>query len=74
MLASLSLMIVLRVVKSQPRPGEEAQVESGEQKQNLARAGWDLLVGMFRTVFKRRTGWMTTCILLQLLAYTVINY
>ena len=71
MLASLSLMIVLRVVKSQPRPGEEPQVEPGEQKQNLARTGWDLLVGMFRTVFRRRSGWMTTCILLQLAAYTM---
>ena len=71
MLASLSLMIVLRVVKSQPRPGEEPQVESGEQKQNLARTGWDLLVGMFRTVVKRRQGWLRTCILLQLFAYTM---
>ena len=71
MLASLSLMIVLRVVKSQPRLGEEPQVESGEQKQNLARTGWDLLVGMFRTVVKRRQGWLRTCILLQLFAYTM---
>ena len=71
MLASLSLLIVLRVVKSPSGPEEGPQLETAEQKQSLARSAWDLLVGMFRTVFKRRSGWMTTCILLQLLAYTM---
>ena len=69
------MLIVLRTVKS-PSGSEEVaqvQVETVEQKQSLVRTSWDLLVGMFRTVFKKRSGWMTTCILLQLLAYTVIN-
>ena len=63
-------MIVLRAVKSQAGAAEEPQVEAVEQKQSFARSGWDLLVGMFRTVFKRRPGWMQLIILLQLLAYT----
>ena len=67
----MSLLIVLRVVRSQGDVEEDLEVETVEQKQNLAREGWDLLVGMFRTVFKRRPGWMTTCILLQLVAYTM---
>merc|ERR1719384_1501893 len=74
LLASLSLVIVLRAVKSQGGAEEEVEEEpqgdTVEQKQNLARTGWDLLVGMFRTVFKRRPGWMQVVILLQLLAYT----
>ena len=61
-------MIVLRVVKSHRAEEEE---EAVEQKEKLGKKTWDLLVGMFRTVFKRRSGWMTTCILLQLLAYTM---
>ena len=74
LLASLSLVIVLRAVKSQggaEEVEEEPQGDTVEQKQNLARTGWDLLVGMFRTVFKRRPGWMQVVILLQLLAYTM---
>ena len=67
----MSLLIVLRVVRSQGEVEEDLEMETGEQKQNLARESWDLLVGMFRTVFKRRSGWMTTCILLQLVAYTM---
>ena len=70
-LATVSLVIVLRVVRSPGGPQEELEVETTGEKQNFIRAGWDLLVGMFRTVFKRRSGWMTTCILLQLLAYTM---
>ena len=65
---------MLRAVKSQggaEEVEEEPQGDTVEQKQNLARTGWDLLVGMFRTVFKRRPGWMQVVILLQLLAYTM---
>ena len=49
----------------------EVEVETTGEKQNFVRAGWDLLVGMFRTVVKRRPGWLRTCILLQLFAYTM---
>ena len=56
---------MLRAVK--PPRQEEAETED----QSLGRKAWDLLVGMFRTVFQRRSGLMTTCILLQLLAYTM---
>ena len=45
-------------------------VETSEEKENLARTSWELLVGMFRTVVKRRPGWLRSCILLQLAAYT----
>ena len=62
---------MLRVVRAQGEVEEDLELETREQKQNLARESWDLLVGMFRTVFKRRPGWMTTCILLQLVAYTM---
>ena len=65
-LASLSLVIVLRAVQT----SQTVQQASG-QKQSLGRQSWDLVVGMFRTVFRRRSGWLTACILLQLLAYTM---
>ena len=65
LLASLSLLIVLRAVKL-PRQ-EEAETE----EQSVGSKAWNLLVGMFRTVFKKRSGLMTTCIMLQLLAYTM---
>ena len=65
-LASLSLVIVLRAVKT----SQTVQQASG-QNQSLGRQSWDLVVGMFRTVFRRRSGWLTACILLQLLAYTM---
>ena len=68
----MSLLIVLRVVRSQGGPREEEMevVETSEEKENLARTSWELLVGMFRTVVKRRPGWLRSCILLQLAAYT----
>ena len=69
-LASLSLLIVLKAVKS-PAPAPVVEEETCQLKQTLRRKAWDLLVGMFRTVFKKRSGWMTACILLQLLAYTM---
>ena len=69
-LASLSLLIVLRVVRS-PTPALEEEEEPSVGKESLARKAWDLLVGMFRTVLKRRAGWLRVCILLQLLAYTM---
>ena len=68
LLASLALLIVLRVVRA---PQQTVQPDSSEQKETLSRKAWDILVGMFRTVFKRRPGWMRTCIFLQLLAYTM---
>ena len=61
------MVIVLRAVKA-PSPEEE---ETEEQKESLSSKAWDLLMGMFKTVFKKRSGLMTTCILLQLLAYTM---
>ena len=70
----MSLLIVLRAVRSPAGADEELELEREDEKQNLARAGWDLLVGMFRTVFKSRPGWMTTCILLQLVAYTMVKF
>lgn len=61
------MVIVLRAVKA-PSLEEE---ETDEQKESLSSKAWDLLMGMFKTVFKKRSGLMTTCILLQLLAYTM---
>ena len=61
------MVIVLRAVKA-PSPEVE---ETEEQKESLSSKAWDLLMGMFKTVFKKRSGLMTTCILLQLLAYTM---
>ena len=60
-------MIVLRAVKAPSLEEEETE----EQKESLSSKAWDLLMGMFKTVFKKRSGLMTTCILLQLLAYTM---
>ena len=65
-LASLSLVIVLRAVQT-----SQTVQQVSQQKQSLGRQSWDLVVGMFRTVFRRRSGWLTACILLQLLAYTM---
>ena len=65
-LASLSLVIVLRAVKT-----SQTVQQASQQKQSLGRQSWDLVVGMFRTVFRRRSGSLTACILLQLLAYTM---
>ena len=56
---------MLRAVK--PPRQEEAETE----EQSIGSKAWNLLVGMFRTVFKKRSGLMTTCIMLQLLAYTM---
>ena len=61
------MMIVLRAVKAPSLEEEETE----EQKESLSSKAWDLLMGMFKTVFKKRSGLMTTCILLQLLAYTM---
>ena len=57
----------MRAVKSPSQ--EEEQPE--EQKESLSNKAWDLVEGMFKTVFKSRSGMMTPCILLQLLAYTM---
>ena len=68
----MSLVIVLRVVRwSDSEPEDELQLETTGEKENLVRAGWDLLVGMFKTVFKKRSGWLRAAILLQLVAYTM---
>lgn len=61
-------MIILRVVPapgSSPSPGERQGQESC-----VARLT-DLLLGMWRTLVKKRSGWTRLCILLQVLAYTL---
>ena len=74
-LSSLSLLIILRVVRpvrpSQSLPGQPSQGQQGSLVARLVARLADLLLGMWRTLVKTRPGWTRSCILLQILAYTL---
>ena len=61
---------MVRPAGPSPPPGDQTQ---GQQESLVARLG-ELLLGMWRTLLKRRPGWTRFCILLQILAYTLYYF
>ena len=72
-LASLSLLIVIKVLISSKshlsdnivRMNEENKIKSKLKKFK------EIIFGMWQSVFKKRPGWMTNCVIFQIMAYTL---
>ena len=70
-LASLSLLVVLKVLmstKSTLRVNIERDSGEENNKSKLTKLK-EIVLGMWQSVFKKRAGWMTYCVIFQILAY-----
>merc|ERR1719336_512072 len=70
-LAAVSLGIVSKVLWSNTYKGEELQVAEKGQELSKWQEAKEIVLGMAKTVFKKRRHWVTLCILLQIAAYTM---
>jgi len=72
-LASVSLCIISRYLWKQRNKKAEnsSTAEANDQNETLLEKMLDILLGMIKTVFKKRAKWMTLCLLLQIGAYTL---
>jgi len=71
-LAFLSLGIILKVVKNRPviisTEGSAAKEnDQGEEVKTV----FDILLGMFQTLLRKRGGWLRVCIFLQIMSYAM---
>ena len=70
-LASLSLLIVIKVLMSSKSHLNDNIVRMNEENKSKLKKFKEIIFGMWQSVFKKRPGWMTYCVILQILAYTL---
>ena len=76
MLASVAFLIIsIYLWKKKTKVIENQSPATGENNKNknetFLQKMTDILLGMLKTVFKKRARWMTVCLLLQIAAYTM---
>ena len=72
-LAILAFAITLKVLLSRDMFWRRNE-DDNESEKDLVKKLKEILLGMAKTVFKRRKGWMTACILLQIGAYLMYYF
>ena len=70
-LASLSLLIVIKVLISSKSHLSDNIMRMNEGNKSKLKKFKEIIFGMWQSVFKKRPGWMTYCVILQILAYTL---